>query len=143
MPTGSAPSATAIAGAVAAAGQSDLVIASTYSAWGSPAQVALVNALLATGKPVVVVAVATPYDVAYLPGAATFVSTYDYQPVSLRALVRALFGEIDTRGKLPVTIAEPPPSTKVLYPCGFGLSLGGWRGVSPQGRRGVMTPSTE
>jgi beta-N-acetylhexosaminidase len=125
MPTGSAPTATAIAGAVAAAAQSDLVIASTYNAWGSPAQVALVNALLATGKPVVVAAVGTPYDVAYLPGAATFLTTYDYQPVSLQALVRVLFGEIDAGGKLPVTITAPAPSTTVLYPFGFGLSLRG------------------
>jgi beta-N-acetylhexosaminidase len=124
MPTGSAPNAAAIAGAVAAAGQSDLVIASTYNAWGSPGQVSLVNALLATGKPVVVVAVGTPYDVAYLPGAATFVTTYDYQPVSLQALVRVLFGEVGARGELPVTVTEPPPSTKVLYPYGYGLSLG-------------------
>ena len=124
MPTGSAPNAAAIAGAVAAAGQSDLVIASTYNAWSSPAQVALVNALIATGKPVIVVAVGTPYDVAYLPGETTFVTSYDYQPVSLQALVRMLFGEIDARGKLPVTITAPPPSTTVLYPFGYGLSIG-------------------
>jgi beta-N-acetylhexosaminidase len=71
-----------------------------------------------------VVAVGTPYDVAYLPGAATFITTYDYQPVSLQALVRVLFGEVGVRGKLPVTITEPSPSTKVLYPYGYGLSLG-------------------
>jgi hypothetical protein len=35
-----------------------------------------------------------------------------------------LFGEIDSRGKLPVTITDAPPSTKVLYPYGYGLSLG-------------------
>jgi hypothetical protein len=35
-----------------------------------------------------------------------------------------LFGEVGARGKLPVTITEPPPSTRVLYPYGYGLSLG-------------------
>ena len=65
----------------------------------------------------------TPYDIAYFPGASTFITGYDYQPVSLHALVRALFGEIQTSGKLPVTIREPPPSTKVLYPFGYGLRL--------------------
>ncbi len=34
-----------------------------------------------------------------------------------------MFGETQTAGKLPVTITEPPPSTKVLYPFGYGLRL--------------------
>lgn len=71
----------------------------------------------------VVAAAGTPYDVAYLPAAPTFITSLDYQPVSLDALVRALFGEIDPSGKLPVTVREAPPSKAVLYPFGAGLSF--------------------
>ena len=125
LDTGFAPNQEAIAKAVEAARSSNLVVVSTFNAWtpGSPGQLELVNALLATGKPVVAAAVGTPYDIAYLPNAPTFITSLDYQPVSLDALVEALFGEVDPSGKLPVTITEPPPSKGVLYPFGFGLGL--------------------
>jgi beta-N-acetylhexosaminidase len=122
--TGFAPNSEAIAKAVAAAKASELVVVSTFNLWTpeEPGQVELVNALLATGKPVVVAAVGTPYDVAYLPSAQTFITSLDYQPVSLAALVEAMFGEIDPRGKLPVTVTAPG-SSSVLFPFGFGLGL--------------------
>lgn len=125
LDTGFDPSPAQIAKAAAAAQLSDLVLVSTFNAWtpGSPGQIELVDALLATGKPVVVAAVGTPYDVAYLPGAPTFITSLDYQPVSLEALARALFGEIDPGGKLPVTVRRPPPARGVLYPFGFGIGL--------------------
>jgi beta-N-acetylhexosaminidase len=124
VPTGSDPTSAQIASAVAAAQQSDIVVDSTFNAWtpGSPGQINLFNALLATGKPVIVAAVGTPYDIAYLPSASTFITSVDYQPVSLKALVQAMFGQLNPTGKLPVTITQPPPSKTVLYPFGFGLS---------------------
>ena len=124
MPTGSNPDDSAIANAVSAASASDLVLVDTFNAWGSPQQIKLVNALLATGKPVIVAAVGTPYDVAYVPNASTFITSYGYQPVSMHALVKVLFGQLQPTGKLSVTITEPPPSTKVLYPFGFNLRPG-------------------
>jgi len=123
--TGFAPSAEAIANAVAATKASELVVVSTFNLWtpGSPGQIELVSALLATGKPVVVAAVGTPYDVAYLPSAPTFITSLDYQPVSLDALVEAMFGEIGPSGKLPVTVRQQPGTPGTLYPFGFGLGL--------------------
>jgi beta-N-acetylhexosaminidase len=121
LSTGTSPTPAMIAQAVAAARSSDLVVVSTFNAWSSTGQVTLVNALLATGKPVVADAVGTPYDIAYFPTVSTFLATYDFQPVSLHALVRALFGEFRPSGKLPVTITLPPPSRVVLYPFGYGL----------------------
>ncbi len=121
LDSGFAPSPDQIAAAVSAAEESDLVVVSTFNAWSSPGQLQLVNELLQTGKPVVIAAVGTPYDIAYFPAASTFITGYDYQPVSLHALVRAMFGELKPTGRLPVTITEPPPSTTVLYPFGYGI----------------------
>ena len=123
MDTGSSPAPAQIQAAVAAAKASDLVLLTTFNAWGSPSQIQLVDALQLSGTPMIVYAVGTPYDIAYFPTVGTFITSYDYQPVSHDAAVRAMFGQIQTEGRLPVTIAEPPPSTKVLYPFGFGLRL--------------------
>ena len=124
--TGFDPTAAMIAQAVAKAQASDVVVDSTFNAWtpGSPGQIELFKALIATGKPVIVAAVGTPYDIAYLPGVSTFITSLDYQPVSLHPLVDAMFGRLNPTGKLPVTITEPPPSKTVLYPFGYGLGYG-------------------
>jgi beta-N-acetylhexosaminidase len=123
LDTGFSPSPEQVAEAVAAARASELVVVSTFNAWtpGS-SQLELVDQLLATGKPVVVAAVGTPYDVAYLPGAPTFITSLSYQPPSLEAMVEAMFGEIDPRGKLPVTVTAPG-SSRMLYPFGAGIGF--------------------
>jgi beta-N-acetylhexosaminidase len=123
LDTGFSPSPEAIAEAVAAARASELVVVSTFNAWTPGAsQLELVDALLATGKPVIVAAVGTPYDVAYLPGAQTFITSLSYQPPSLEAMVEAMFGEVDPSGKLPVS-ATAPGSATVLYPFGAGIGF--------------------
>jgi beta-N-acetylhexosaminidase len=124
LDTGFSPSPEAIAEALAAARASELVVVSTFNAWTPGAsQLELVDQLIATGKPVVVAAVGTPYDVAYLPGARTFITSYSYQPPSLEAMVDAMFGEFDPGGKLPVTVTAPG-SSNVLYPFGAGIGFG-------------------
>jgi beta-N-acetylhexosaminidase len=123
LDTGSTPTNQQIAQAVSAAATNDLIVVTTFNAWSAPSQLTLVNDLLATGKPVVVAAVGTPYDVAYLPAAPTFITGYGYQPVTLHALVKAMFGQLPLTGRLPVTIRRPPPSTDVLYPFGFRLAI--------------------
>src|SRR5882757_513725 len=118
--TGSAPSPALISSAVAAANASDEVLVTTNNAWGDTGQQALVNALLGTGKPVVVVSVGAPYDLAYFDAAPTYVAAYGYQPATLDRLVAALFGAAPG-GRLPVTIhrADDPSATLVRY--GTGL----------------------
>ncbi|HZO78918.1 MAG TPA: glycoside hydrolase family 3 N-terminal domain-containing protein [Solirubrobacteraceae bacterium] len=123
MDTGSDPTPAQIASAVASAQQNDLVVVSTFNAWSASGQINLVNALVQTGKPVIVAAVGTPYDIAYFPSVSTFLTSYDFQPVSLGPLVDVMFGVRQPTGRLPVTIRKPAPSKKVLYPFGFGLSL--------------------
>lgn len=128
---GRCPTKADIANAVAAAAKNQLVVVATANVWDTsfcaspPAdlpQVSLVDALLATGKPVIVTAVNAPYDAAYLRDAPTLAATYDPQPVSVNALVSVLFGSTRPQGRLPVTIRKPPPSTQVLYPFGYGLT---------------------
>jgi len=131
LPTGSCPGTTQISQAVAAARQSKLAVITTWDVWdttpftGCPSgyspQASLVKALLASGTSVVVASEGTPYDIAYFPGAPTYVATYDPQTVSLNALAAVLFGDVAPRGRLPVTITNPPPSTSVLFPRGWGL----------------------
>jgi beta-N-acetylhexosaminidase len=70
-----------IAEAVAAAGTHDRTVMLTSSAWDAAVsdpggrQPALVRALVATGRPVMVVAGRDPYDLAHLPGVTTSPAT--------------------------------------------------------------------
>ncbi len=120
------PTDAQIATAVSKANQDDLVIVTTFNVWDphfAGQQIKLVNQLIATGKPVIVAAIGTPYDIAYFPNASTFITTYSFNPGPMNPLVKVLFGEMQPRGRLPVTITEPAPSTTVLYPFGFHLQL--------------------
>ncbi|MDO5287356.1 MAG: glycoside hydrolase family 3 protein [Actinomycetia bacterium] len=121
LQTGTAPTEAQTAEAVAAAQACDLVLVLTSRAWSSPGQVRLVERLLATGRPVVVVAVRDPYDISHFPAASTYLCTYSYSPVSLPALVAVLTGEYAPTGKLPVDIPAADGS-RVLFPFGHGLS---------------------
>jgi beta-N-acetylhexosaminidase len=110
--------------AKAAARKYDLVVIDTFNVWSpqSFGQIRLVNALVGSGTPVVVIAIGTPYDAAYLRRADAFLSTYDYQPVSVNAAVAALFGRVNPQGKLPVTVPRWNHPHRALFPFGFGLS---------------------
>jgi len=87
-----------------------------------PGQMNLVKALVATGKPVVVIAARDPYDIAYFPEASTYLATYSYTNEALRSVGKVLFGEMKPKGKLPVVIPTSNDPGKALYPFGYGLS---------------------
>ncbi|WP_262849543.1 glycoside hydrolase family 3 protein [Mumia quercus] len=131
LESGTTPSAAAIANAVTAAQSSDVVVVSTNNAYalnpdtGGPtaaavAQTALVRALIATGKPVVVAAVRNPYDVASFPEAPTVLDTYGYTVHQMESLVRVMYGEVNPSGRLPVSIPRADGSGE-LFPFGHGL----------------------
>ncbi|MDQ3856779.1 MAG: glycoside hydrolase family 3 protein, partial [Chloroflexota bacterium] len=63
--TGSSPSSATIADAVSRAGRHSLTVVTTHNVEWDLGQRALVKALVATGRPVTVVAVEHPYDIAY------------------------------------------------------------------------------
>jgi beta-N-acetylhexosaminidase len=122
LQTGASPDDATIASAVSQAQQSDVVVVSSYNAASFPQQQKLVKALTDTGKPVIVVAVRNPYDIAYEPTVKAFLATYSYSPVSLKAAANVIFGEVNPTGKLPVDISSAEDPSQVLYPFGFGLS---------------------
>ncbi|KAA2262465.1 glycoside hydrolase family 3 protein [Solihabitans fulvus] len=122
MATGYGPSDDQIGQAVTAAGGADLVVALTNGLPDDPQQQALLTRLLATGKPVVAVAVRNPYDTGYVDAAQTWLATYSYSAVSMESLTRVLFGEISPKGKLPVNVPAGGDAKTVRYPFGLGLS---------------------
>ncbi|MEU8773959.1 glycoside hydrolase family 3 N-terminal domain-containing protein [Streptomyces sp. NPDC048606] len=104
--------------AVAAAPGHAAVLVCTYNVpEGDSPQRTLVADLVATGVPVVLVAVRNPYDPARLPACAAELATYTWTDVEMRAAARVLTGARRPTGRLPV----PVPGR---YPLGHGLSYG-------------------
>ncbi|MFD5885570.1 glycoside hydrolase family 3 protein [Streptomyces sp. NPDC060334] len=104
--------------AVAVAPGNAAVLVCTYNVpEGESPQRALVTELLATGVPVVVVAIRNPYDPARLPTCAAEVATYCWTDVEMRAAARVITGRRRPEGRLPV----PVPGR---YPLGHGLTYG-------------------
>jgi beta-N-acetylhexosaminidase len=63
-----------------------------------------VEALLASGKPVVLVALGNPYLLRSFPDVTAYLAAFSNVPPSEIAAVKALFGEIPIRGHLPVSV---------------------------------------
>ncbi|ASN28349.1 beta-N-acetylhexosaminidase [Streptomyces pluripotens] len=122
LPTGSSPSDAIVAEAVAAARDADTVVVATYDVMADGSQQTLVEELLATGRPVVAVAVRNPYDVACFPAVQGFLATYCWTDTALRAAARVIAGRVSPRGRLPVPVRRADDSTQVLYPIGYGLT---------------------
>jgi len=68
------------------------------------AQTELVNRIIESGVPTVVVAAREPYGLRRFPNARTSLVTYGYPEVSVRAAVDMIFGRVEPHGKLPVTV---------------------------------------
>ncbi len=74
------------------AGETDLLVVGTYDAQFSDSQAEMVRKLQATGKPLVVAATRSPQDLVRFPQAGTYVVSYNFYPVSLDAVARAVCG---------------------------------------------------
>ncbi|GAB46914.1 glycoside hydrolase family 3 protein [Mobilicoccus pelagius] len=127
--TGATPTPAQIEAAVGATRLADAVLVTTYNVAADSPQMRLVEALRATGRPIVVAAVRNPYDIAHLPQVDAYLATYSWVPVALESLVRTLVGENDPRGRLPVDI--PAADGSVLFRRGSGL---GYRGPASTSR---------
>jgi beta-N-acetylhexosaminidase len=64
----------------------------------------LIQELIASHKPVALIAFGNPYLLRNFPDVAAYLATFSTVPPSEVAAVRALFGEMSIRGKLPVSI---------------------------------------
>ncbi|HEY2819695.1 MAG TPA: glycoside hydrolase family 3 N-terminal domain-containing protein, partial [Candidatus Acidoferrum sp.] len=79
-------------------------------------EAAIVDRLLAAGKPVIVACFGSPYLVERFPAAKTWVAAFSTVDVAQRAVGRALFGQVAIGGRLPVNV----PGIAAL---GAGLDL--------------------
>ncbi|WP_327428888.1 glycoside hydrolase family 3 protein [Streptomyces sp. NBC_01236] len=122
LSTGTAPSTATIAKAVAAARDANAVVVGTYNVTATGSQKTLVDQLVATGVPVIAVAIRNPYDVAQLPGVGACLAAYSWTDVELRAAARVIAGRRHPRGTLPVPVQRADDPAQVLYPIGYGLT---------------------
>jgi beta-N-acetylhexosaminidase len=76
---------------------------------------AALSRLLESGRPLVVVSFGSPYLLQAMPRVPAYLAAYSTFAVSQRAAARALAGEIEIAGRLPVTLPG-------LYPRGHGLA---------------------
>jgi beta-N-acetylhexosaminidase len=70
----------------------------------------------AAGSKMAVIAMGNPYLAINFPNVATYICTYSNAPTSERSAVKLLFGEIQLKGKLPVSLPG-------IADRGFGLQL--------------------
>ena len=73
--------------------------------------------LTTLGKPLVVVSYGSPYLIRQFPGVPAYLCAYGHSPLSQLAAMKAVFGEMETYGHLPVAIPG-------MYPRGHGLLIG-------------------
>lgn len=111
--------------AVNRAKAADLVIASLYgrvrsgqmSSVGIPqAGARALSWLMSEEKPIVGISFGNPYLLESFRGLRTYVVTYGDMPALQQAVARALLGEIDVVGRLPISLPG-------LYPRGTGIQL--------------------
>jgi beta-N-acetylhexosaminidase len=67
-------------------------------------QMALYARLKESGKPVVVASLMNPYDLGHYADAPAMTASYGITPAAMRALAMLLFGELEPRGRLPVSV---------------------------------------
>ncbi len=78
--------------------------------------VRLIEALLAAGRPVIVVSYGSPYLLKQVPAVPAYLATYGWADPSQRSAISALFGEHPVSGTLPVTLPG-------LFALGHGLKI--------------------
>ncbi|QNP63388.1 glycoside hydrolase family 3 protein [Streptomyces genisteinicus] len=122
LSTGTAPTAAKTDEALAAAAGKDVVVVATYNVSATSTQRTLVERLVATGVPVVALAIRNPYDVARLAAVGASVASYSWTDVELRAAARVIAGRARPEGRLPVPVQRADDPSRTLFPVGHGLS---------------------
>ncbi len=104
---------------------SDLIILSTFldvKTYQGPINLAaeqtdFIAGVLRSGVPTVLISFKNPYLLYLFPEASTYLNSFSYSRVSQRAMLRAILGEIDIKGTLPITI----PETEIAFRNGLEL----------------------
>jgi beta-N-acetylhexosaminidase len=91
--------------ALACVREAKAVILGSYNLYEYPQQAALLKTLIPLDKPVAVVALRLPYDLAELEGAPALLAAYSVRPLTLQAVAETLFGRSAApTGHLPVPV---------------------------------------
>ena len=111
--TSAAPTDAEIAAVRDRVGAVDAVVVGTIDGAREPSQLALLEAVAAVAgdRPVVALALRTPWDVASYPAGVAAVCTYSIHPASMVALADALAGSIPFAGRLPVRVDRAAAAT--------------------------------
>ncbi|MED1202278.1 glycoside hydrolase family 3 protein [Heyndrickxia acidicola] len=112
--TTTSPSADQTQNAIDQSKNADVIVIPTYNANTNSAQKAFVQGLEKTEKPIVIAAMRNPYDIMAFPEVNANILTYGNGEISTRALAKAIAGEVNPEGRLPVSIPG-------LYSFGSGL----------------------
>jgi beta-N-acetylhexosaminidase len=92
-----------------AAREASAILVVTVNALLDQQQVTVMRELIATERPLIGLAVYSPYDLLAFPELGTYLATYEYTQPAIAAAVRVLFGEIQPQGKLPVSLPGLDP----------------------------------
>ena len=89
---------------LAASGVEKILVA-TYQAVQHDSQADLVRRLITEyGDKVGVIALRSPYDVDKFPEVSTYILTYESRKLALQSVSKYLLGDIEAKGKLPITL---------------------------------------
>ncbi|CAG7619137.1 Beta-hexosaminidase [Paenibacillus solanacearum] len=87
------------------------VVVATYNAAQYDAsQAELIRGLMTVGKDPIVVAQCSPCDLLAFHGVSTYVAAYESRPLALRSAAKALLGQLEATGRLPVAIGALHPA---------------------------------
>ncbi|NNG27862.1 MAG: serine hydrolase [Ignavibacteriaceae bacterium] len=103
----------------------DLIILSTFldvKTYQGPINLAaeqtdFITGVLRSGIPTVLISFKNPYLLYLFPESSTYLNSFSHSRVSQKAMLRAILGEIDVKGTLPITI----PETEIAFRNGLKL----------------------
>ena len=104
---------------------SDLIILSAFldvKTYQGPVNLAVeqidfIAGVLRSGVPTILISFKNPYLLYLFPETSTYLNAFSHSRVSQRAMLRAILGEIDIKGTLPITI----PQTEIAFRNGIEL----------------------
>lgn len=82
----------------------DHIVVLTLNAVQHGNQQKLVHQIIASGKPVDVVAIRSPYDASYFPQANRMICAFEFTQTAFEIVAEYLVGRTEINGKLPVTL---------------------------------------